>query len=197
VPVSHPDAAFEVPFATDLEFLDASELVVARRPGEDFLRFGLHGGSLDALPPLKGRGYDGRGILRTPDGRIGFWTNRGFRHAVAARTRYLPSGRVVTYRLDSGAFQTVWGRVFLDACIPNETRVRLHCVALDEPEGPELARLPPANSLGAVIHRPDLSPPMPPALLAPPTAGALPQTFHRRETGRELPWAPPAPGSSF
>lgn len=197
VPAQRPDAAFEVPFATDLEFLDASELVVARRPGEDFLRFGLHGDSLDALSPLKGRGYDGRGIVRTPDGRIGFWTSRGFRHAVAARVRYLQSGRVVTYRLDSGAFQTVWGRVFLDACIPNETRVRLHCVALDEPEGPELARLPPANSLGAVIHRPDLSPPMPPALFARPTDGALPQSFHRRETGRELPWAPPASDDPF
>jgi phage tail-like protein len=187
---------FAVPFATDLEFQigaradeqpDSFILVVARRPGENFKRFRLTAHSTDEMSPLKGRDYDGRGIVLTPDGRIGFWTARGFRHAVGARVRYLASGRVVSFRLDSGEFQTTWGRVFLDACIPKETEVRMHCVAADEPpEGATLARTPPANLVNLEIWRPDLSPPMPPLVLVPP---AVEQALHRRATGRELPWA--------
>lgn len=198
VPFKEPARAFAVPFATDLEFqtgaaihneeqAESVVLVVARRPGEDFKRFRLTAHSTDEMAALKGRGYDGRGIVCTPDGRIGFWTARGLRHAVAARVRYLSSGRVTTFRLDSGEFQTNWGRVFLDACVPKETELRLHCVAADEPpEGPALARTPPANLVNLEIWRPDLSPPMPPLSFVP---AAVPQTLHRRATGRELPWA--------
>jgi phage tail-like protein len=206
VPFKDPARAFAVPFATDLEFqtgaaahveeqAESFVLVVARRPGEDFKRFRLTAHSTDEMSPLKGRGYDGRGIVCTPDGRIAFWTARGVRHAVAARVRYLSSGRVTTFRLDSGEFQTTWGRVFLDACVPKETEVRLHCVAADEPpEGPALARTPPDNLVNLEIWRPDLSPPMPPLSLVPAEVG---QALHRRATGRELPWARFAAGDPF
>ncbi|MGH9769917.1 MAG: YncE family protein, partial [Blastocatellia bacterium] len=122
----NPGEAIEVKFATDIEFQTGDArmaracegagavLVVARRPGEDFLRFCVGDNQPAALPPLKARGYDGLGIALTPDGRIIFWTAAGPRHAVAARLRYLPRGRVITYRLDSGEFHTVWGRIFLD-----------------------------------------------------------------------------------
>lgn len=187
----------ETPRATDIEFQTDTILVVARSPHEDFRRFRISPAAVEELPPLKARGYDGRGIVRTPDGRIGYWTARGFRHAVAGRVRYAPRGRVTGFRLDSGEFHSVWGRLFLDACIPKGTRVRVHCVATDEPPAePSLARTPPANAATMEVIRPDLSPPMPPLSLVPgPDGVTLP--LHRKETGREIPWAAARPGDLF
>jgi phage tail-like protein len=177
------------PFATDLEFLPGPVLVVARLPREDFLQFRIGAASTEEMPPLKARDYDGLGIVRTPDHRIGFFTSRGFRHAVPARVKYQAAGRVVTYRLDSGAFRSVWGRLFLDACIPKDTDIRVSSVTADDPPDDEdtLPRRLPANVTEATIVRPDLSPPMPPESLAPIT---LFHPLHRRESGRELPFAP-------
>jgi phage tail-like protein len=185
--------AIGVQDATDLEFDGDGVLVVARAPGADFARLGE---GFEALP-LKARGYDGLGIARTPDGRIGFWTGEGFRHAVTARVRYAPAGRVTTYRLDSGAHQTQWGRLFVEACIPEGTDVRVHTATGDETsDQPAIPRRPPGNLVGRVIRRPDLSPPMPPAVLA-PGDGDVVWPLHRRETGRELPWARPAEDDPF
>jgi phage tail-like protein len=196
----NPSWAIEVKFATDIEFQTGGAgpahacegagavLVVARRPGEDFLRFCVGDSKPSVLPPLKARGYDGLGIALTPDGRIIFWTSAGPRHAVAARLRYLPSGRVITYRLDSGEFHTVWGRIFLDACIPKGTAVTVRCITADEPpEDAEIPRLRPANTQADPPH-PELSPPMPPQSLADQLKGLPAQLLHRRETGREAPW---------
>ncbi|HEV7374860.1 MAG TPA: phage tail protein [Pyrinomonadaceae bacterium] len=208
VPVLRPDRSFKAAFATDIEFLTgdagasgedakSSVMVIARRPGEDFLRQRLGPSSREEMPPLKGRDYDGRGIVCTPDGRIGFWTKKGFRHAVPARVRYVPVGRVTTFRLDSGEFHTVWGRLFLDACIPRDTEIRAHCITTDEPpESATLERTPPSNTATMTVPRPDLSPPMP-ALTLVPKAGEVRQRLHRRETGRELPWARHAENDPF
>lgn len=184
------------PFATDIEFLPGPVLVVSRLPREDFLRFRIGSASIEAMPPLKARDYDGLGIVRTPDDRIGFFTSHGFRHAVPARIRYRASGRVVTYRLDSGEFRTVWGRLFLDACIPKDTDIHVACVAADDPPEDEdtLPRRLPANVTEAVIARPDLSPPMPPDSLTP---ADITQPLHRRESGRELPFTPYGAGDAF
>jgi phage tail-like protein len=188
--------SLDIPFATDIEFLEGPVLVAARLAGQDFLRFRLGPEATEEVPPLKARDYDGLGIVRTPDGRIGFFTSRGFRHAVPARVRYLTSGQVTGFRLDSGEFRTVWGRLFLDACIPKDTDVRVEFAATDDPpedEDPIATELP-ANVVNAVISRPDLSPPMPPASLVP---SEITRTLHRRETGRELPFAPQAADDPF
>jgi phage tail-like protein len=205
VPLSHPEDAFMVPFATDLEFMPEGErqevtwlLVVARGIGQDFARYDVRPGTITQVGDLKARGYDGRGIVRAPDGRITYRTEQGiFRNAVTARTRYLRRGRVTTFQLDSGQFQTQWGRIFLDACIPKETEVRVVCTAIDEP--PEEATLPrtsPANSLTVTIHRPDLSPSMPPLSLI-PEPRAEGQRLHARVSGRELPWSRRGEGDLF
>jgi phage tail-like protein len=180
---------------------DNQVLVVARRPNEDFRRFCVGENepatSPPELPPLKARGYNGSGIVRAPDGRIGFWTDRGFRQAVAARLRYLPSGSVTTFRLDSGEFQTVWGRIFLDACIPKDTEIVVRCVTADEPpDEPLLAHSPPANTNADPPHK-NLSPPLPPQSLAAQLLKAPAQSLHRRESGRELPWVRPAEDDPF
>lgn len=189
--------AIPVSFATDIEFQTDDPiavrsctgqnqvLVVARCSGDDFLRFCIGESDPAELPPLKARGYDGLGIVRAPDGRIGFWTSLGFRHAVAARLRYLPAGNVTTFQLDSKEFYTVWGRLFLDACIPRDTEIAIRCITADEPlHEPEISRRPPKN-----IGDPEYTtPPLPTQSLAKQLEKAAAQSLHRRETGHELPW---------
>ena len=87
---------FESPYAADIEFDGAGSLVVARAPGDDFLRFQIANGTRAELPFLSASGYDGRGIVRTPDGKIAFFTAKGLRYAVPARLRYKRRGRVTT-----------------------------------------------------------------------------------------------------
>lgn len=196
--ISDPANAVEVEFATDLEFQtgdplltsvctsESSVLVVARRSGEDFRRFCVGPDKPAELPPLTARRYDGRGIVRVPDGRIGFWTDHGFRHAVAARQVYVSSGEVTTFRLDSGDFQTTWGRVFVDACIPKHTQILIRCLTTDDmPVDEPPAPLPPSNTEGKSKND-DF--PLPPATLEKQLVIAPAQLLHRRETGRELPW---------
>jgi phage tail-like protein len=185
--------------ATDLEFIveDGHDvLVVARRAGQGFTRLRIDGTAVVADAPLKARGYDGSGIVRTPDGRIGFWTDRGLREAVVARARFVDDGSVTTFRLDSDEYHTAWGRIFLDACVPAGCEVRVACATADDvTDEPAGVRVPPPN-LDSEIVRPDLSPPMPPASLAAVlSTGAQP--LHRRETGRELPWARFGLGDAF
>ncbi len=209
VKYDEPSEVNPVRFATDIEFQsndplmahvcagDNHVLVVARRAGEDFLRFCVGDNKPAELPPLKARGYDGAGVVRAPDGRIGFWTGQGFRQAVAARLRYLPSGSVTTFRLDSGEFQTVWGRIFLDACIPKDTEIVVRCLTADEPpDEPLLPRSPPANTNADPPHK-NLAPPLPPQSLAAQLIKAPAQSLHRRESGRELPWVRPAEDDPF
>lgn len=194
-----PGRVLRVPFATDVEWESDEILVVARRPGADFLRFSMRAGGSFAERPLRARGYDGLGIVRVPHaGRIGYGTAKGFRLAVLARLVYERRGRVTTYRLDSGEFQTVWGRLFLDACIPHGTAVRVHTAVADEVEEGDLplAWAPPENVeiSTVVIRRPDLTPPLPPASLAPAEGEEL-HPIHRRESGRERPFGEPLPGA--
>ena len=102
-----PDLA--APWATDLEWESDSVIVIARRPGADFLRYEISTGETVQLSSLRARGYDGLGIVATPEltdsakasgtsgcaaHRIGYWTANGFRSAVGARLVYERVGRV-------------------------------------------------------------------------------------------------------
>ncbi|MBB3063125.1 phage tail protein I [Microbulbifer rhizosphaerae] len=194
VPLAAPADAFDVPWASALVRLatplgSGDILVVARRPGEDFLRFNIEAGAQSEMPHLKARHYDGRGLVVTPEGDVAYWSPSGLRRATLARVRYENRGLVTSFQLDSGDFQTQWGRLFIDACLPRGTRVTARCLVLDEiPETVEpLERTPPDNVIGMTIPRPDLSPPMPPELLLDNLPGV--QNFYRRPAGNELPWA--------
>jgi phage tail-like protein len=197
-PVDHPDQAFAVPYSTDLAFVDdpaGAILVLARMPGDDFLRYTVSDQGRDEMPPLTAAGYDGRGIRRAPDNRILYWSPMGLRYAIPARLKYLDTGRVTTFRLDSGDFYTTWGRVFIDGCIPQGTDLRISCVAMDEPpDGATLPRTPPANLGSMVILRPDLSPPMIPVSAIPATVQF---PLYRRDTGPEQPWVRFAANDTF
>lgn len=190
----HPP--IEAPWATDLEWESDDVLVAARYPGQDLPRWRVSASGVEQRLPLVARGYDGGGIVRTPDGRIGYWSAKGFRTAAVARVRYAQRGVVVTWRLDAGDYQAPWGRLFLDACIPAGSAVRVFTLTSDESfDEPSLLRLPPGNQVRAEVRRPDLSPPMPPRSLYPDDPAWSP--LHRRESGRELAWVQPEPGDPF
>src|SRR6478735_3167742 len=101
-------ASFAQPFCTDLEIESTAAadnggvLVLAQRPGEDFLRLQIErSGPPKALPGLIAPHYDGRGIARAPDARVAYWTAQGLRHAAPARARYRQSGLVFGFALDA------------------------------------------------------------------------------------------------
>ncbi|HEX5703546.1 MAG TPA: phage tail protein [Pyrinomonadaceae bacterium] len=212
VKLSNPTYVVDEKFATDLDFQTSdptltgvctakdSVMVIARRPADDFARYCVGEKKPIKLRPLTARGYDGLGIVRTPDGQIGFRTGQAFRQAVAARLRYYTKGSVTTFALDSGEFQTIWGRLFLDACIPKDTEITVRCITADEPPQEPT----PPSSLPKNIKDPSLLPrPLDnPPLMAPPTLvsqlkAAPPQTLHQRVTGYEQPWVRRAEHDSF
>lgn len=194
--------------ASDLAFLSGSDaaevLVVARGPGDersapDFLRITItaEGTSTDVLAA---RGYDGRGIVRAPDDRVVYFGSRGLRHAVAARPRYPKRGRVTSFRLDSGEFHTRWGRIFIDACVPRRTALRVHAITCDDPPGPAtgdwpIPRTPPSHAEWFELEQ-DGEPPLPPAHLVPK---CIDGELVERSNGCELPWVvhPPDVGPPF
>lgn len=187
VPVNTPDDAFLIPYAQAIKLLDNKVLVVARRVSEDFLRFELEPGAQTELPHLKARHYDGRGIVVTPDGDVAYWSKNGLLRATLARVRYETEGSLTSFQLDSGNFQTQWGRLFIDACIPRGTSVTARCLVLDEvPEtATAMAHTPPENMIGLTINQPHLTL-LPPAILIANVTHK--HTFHQRRHGKEIPW---------
>jgi phage tail-like protein len=183
-----PEVSARITQVSDFEFQSESVAVLARAKGQSFLRLPLDG-TRTRIADLDARRYDERGIVRCPDGRIGFWTDRGFREAAEPRAVHTSHGRVTTYRLDSGAWQTTWGRLFVDACVPKEANLRVHCATADEPpDEPALNRTPPP-SWAKRVHHAELSPPMPPVSFEPDASEFL--TLYRRDSGREQPWSSP------
>ncbi len=195
--LTDPVNPIQIAYASDMVFVDEHILVVARRSAEDFLRFEINRDGRSELPHMKARHYDGRGIVMTPDGHVAYWSDTGLRRATLARVRYQTHGRITSFRLDSREFQTQWGRLFIDACIPRGTRVTVRCLCLDEV--PETAALLPHtlpdNVLEISILPSDLAS-MPPEKLISNLGGEA-QNFYRRHNGREIPWQPCATDTAF
>jgi phage tail-like protein len=187
-------------WASGIALDGAGNVVIAGPPGDDFRSIAAGGVSAEN-PPLDARNYDGRGITRTPDGRIGYWTSAGFRLAVAARLAYAPAGYVDVFELDGGDYRQRWGRVFLDACIPDGTSVEIACVTADDepgiyaPNGDSVPRIVPANVDPANPNVPLATPPLVAADLAPAPGATHPVRY--REVGREVPWLSRDPGDPF
>lgn len=202
----------DVPGATDLDVSPDGVLIVARDPmrpaGEGnaaaiparpFRRFtALEGGGWQEIEPLSADRYDGGAVSVAPDGGVGYTTERGMAWTAGSAARYVAEGHVVSYRLDSGSYRTRWGRVFLDACLPSGTDLRLQCLTsdVDVVVGP-LTEAPPARG-GRVTHPEQKSPDLPPAAGwhdDPLAAAWLP--LHHRTTGREWPWAQVPSGDRY
>ena len=203
IPVSAQSGsrAVDAPHASDIELDGEGRLVVARGPDQPFEQWTLADVTArDVL--LRAARYDGRGIVRTPEGAIGYWTTSGgFRLTVEARRAYVASGHVDCFALDGGAYRQEWGRVFVEACIPRGTSVEVGFVTSDdEPDaadivGPSIDRVAPANVDELDV---DMPPPLPPLVAAKRvTELAATWPMHRRETGSELPWVSPRGSDRF
>jgi phage tail-like protein len=158
-------APVDVDLATDLTTDAEGAIVVAPAAGARSLgRFIARGSVLVPTEPLDAAGYDGGGIALTQDGRIAYTTSSGLRLAIRGRLRYASEGRVITFRLDSGSYGTRWGRIFLDADVPNGTA--LHCtLRTSDDEDAAAINHSTADPAGCDPYRPDLSPALPPPRL--------------------------------
>ena len=195
--VTRPDGRgrLPVPGATDLDLDAAGLLVVARRPGQSFVRFRADGHGWAAVEPLRAEEYDGGAIATAPDGRLAYTSARGWRWTSESAARHVPSGSVLSYRLDAGAYRTRWGRVFVEACLPAGTRLSLRFVTTDEDQVREPVEAAPAGRGSAPFPHPDATPPLPSrALLDQLSAPVAP---FRRPLGSELPWDRTDPSDPF
>jgi phage tail-like protein len=195
--VTRPDGSgrLPVPGATDIELDAEGLLVVARRPGQSFLRFRPDGNGWAAAEPLQAEGYDGGAVSATPDGRMAYTSRRGWRWTSGSAARHVASGSVLTYRLDAGDYRARWGRVFLDACLPAGTGLALRFVTTDEDDVRDPVEPTPAGRGGSRVRRPEATPPMPSRPLLDQLTSAVP--VFRRPRGSELPWQEADPSNPF
>ncbi|MEO1058357.1 MAG: phage tail protein, partial [Actinomycetota bacterium] len=126
--------------------------------------------------PLDASGYDGGGLVTMPSGRIGYLTSRGVRVAVGLPVTYLPEGTCTTYRLDSGRPRNVWGRMFVEACLPEGTELYVGASTSDDEHASAIAMAPPVPARCAPVGEPSGSPPLPPERLTP----VADRRLHRR-----------------
>lgn len=149
-----PLSVLALPGATEIALLarpGAVELVAAKAQGQPLDRHLLAPEGVQRLASLEGRGYDGRGLLALPEGRALFFGRFGAAdprpmRASPQRRRFVPSGEVLAFRLDSGRAGNRWGRLFLEACLPDGTAIRPEVGTSDvDDEAPPLPRIAPAN----------------------------------------------------
>ncbi|GAB2708151.1 phage tail protein [Aliiglaciecola aliphaticivorans] len=178
----------EVPFACDILATPDDIIVVAGAPNADFQRFRVTPNSISRMPHLQASYYDGRGIALDPFGKVVYWSVKGLMYATVAKIHYANQGRLVCFRLDNNEMQRHWGRVFIDACLPVGTSVKLGFIVSDEQlKGPQIAASAPQNIGEYELNRPDLTPPLP-SLIAVDQV-SVNQKLHRRSQNRELPWS--------
>ena len=140
--------------------------------------------------PLDATGYDGAGIVVTRDGRIGYFTaDGGFRLSVITAVTYATEGSCTTYRLDSGTPRNRWGRVLLEACVPDGTGLSVATTSTDDDDLAPVGLSSPSPA--ACTPATTKSPPLVPAALDSVPAEPL-QPVHRRPQP-VTPWWRPDP----
>lgn len=178
----------DVPFATDILAAQDDVIVVAGAVNGDFQRFRISSNSIAQMPHLNARYYDGRGIALDPLGNIAYWSHKGLMNATVAKIKYVSHGRFISFRLDNQEMQRRWGRIFIDACLPVGTQLKLGYIVSDEHlSGTQIPATPPQNFGEYELIRPDLTPPLPSHLALNNTD--VRQSLHRRSQHRELPWS--------
>ena len=175
---------------TDL-VLTGDGVLLTGGPGAPLRRFRIGPGApngVHELEPLAAPAFDGGALAVAPDGRIAFTRPGGHGWTGGSQAVHMTSGRVIGYRLDSGAYRTRWGRVFVDACVPRGAAVRARFLTTDEDGVADPVEPVAARGAGAV-YRPDLTPPLPSAGALVDADGRPAVPLFRRATGREWPWA--------
>jgi len=183
--------------ATDVEVDGAGRVVVAGPAGADLSRFVIDSDAAGTARPLRAPHYDGRGLARAPDGRIAFWSGSGLRTAYPARVRYVTDGTVVTFALDGGGYGQRWGRIFLDACLPTGTSLRVACLTADEPPDGQTPDPAAGHPMGVDLTDIDALPPGPPLPPDDPLARLQPGGPVYRRGPAELPWTRRDPGDEL
>ena len=180
--------------ATDLDLGPDGLLVVGVAAGAALRRFQLdtqHGSaSVAELEPAEALDYDGGAVSIAPSGRIGFTTAAGFGWTSGSAARHATSGSVVSYRLDSGAYRTRWGRLFLDACLPPGTAAGVRFVTTDDDVVLDPVDPRPPDRGARAVPDPEATPPLAPVHLL--DVAAPESAVFRRPTGSERPWLPAA-----
>ena len=134
----HLGGSLAAPFCTDFVIerpakpADPRVFVLAQRPGEELVRMQMDGITPTLLRGLIAPHYDGRGIALAPDARVAYWTAQGLRHAAPARAHYRQSGFVFGFALDSDQDQSNWGRLVVEACVPEGTQIRFWAFTRDD-----------------------------------------------------------------
>ncbi len=197
--------AFDVGGASDLVVDADGAVVVAPCPtgGATWLRRFVPGADRgpngwSRAHPLDAGGYDGSGLVLTRDGRIGYFADvpgAGFRLAVAGRVDYETDGTCLTYRLDSGVPRNAWGRVLVEACLPEGTACLVGTVTTDDEFETAVPPLPPEPA-ACEPATPAATPALPPARLVPDPAG-VDGGLHRRPAPVTPWWTDPDGFATF
>jgi phage tail-like protein len=197
--IAKPDGSvlLELSFATDLDAGANGLLVIGGPPGQPLRRFQLDGSAVTELEPAEALNYDGGAVCIAPDGRIAFTTKNGYGWTSGSAAQHIHSGSVVTYRLDSTAYRTRWGRLFVDACLPAGTWVGVRFVTTDDDVNVDpIEPAAPARGVRADPD-PDATPPLVPRHLLDAAEVDPPVNLYRRPNGDERPWLPVAEASGF
>ena len=192
--VARPDGTVlrQLDGAVDLDLDPGGRLVVAFGPGLPIRDYLLDGDVLVEREPLLAPGFDGEAVAIAPNGRVAFTTAHGYAWTAGSAARHHPSGRVVTYRLDSHAYRTRWGRVFVGACLPPGASIGLRFLTTDADDVLDPIPATPPERGTVEISTPDATPPQAPAHLLEAAGQTEPHVPYRRPNGSELPW--PRPG---
>lgn len=187
--VARPDGRIELELdqATDIDVGEDQVLVLAGRPNQGFRRFAPGERGWVELEPLGAPGYDGGAVTHTPAGRIAYTTQAGIGTTTGSRAHYGRKGTVTSYRLDSGAYGTRWGRMFLDACLPPHTAVRARFLTSDDDTVPDPIEPDPGTPGEAYPPLPSAAA-LAQALDETRAAGTASGAIFRRPTGREDAW---------
>ena len=184
--------------ASDIAVDATGAVVVAPCPGDPgagmLRRLAPTAAGWNREEPLDAAGYDGRGIVATADGRIAYSTAAGIRLAVRARVDYLLEGTCTTYRLDSGTPRNRWGRLTIEACIPDGTECLVATVSADDEFATEAAHALPDPRPDCPTPVASTLAPLPPPFLALESAMRL-GGLHERG-GPLTPWWPSDGGAT-
>lgn len=180
---------------TDLDAGKDGLLVIGTRPGQPLRRFQVAGDTVTELEPVEAIGYDGGAVALAPNGRIAFTTPAGYGWTSGSAARFVSEGRLLTYRLDSGAYLTRWGRLFVDACQPPGTTLGVRFVTTDDDVVLDPAPAAAPDRGDRAVPDPGATPPLAPLHLL---AAADPEVpLYRRPNGSERPGRPYADGDDL
>ncbi len=94
------------------------------------------------------RYFDGRALFVGKENKVWGTTTNGIYPLSRANTKRVTQGRVETYALDSQKIACQWHRVFIDACVPVDTKIEVAARVSDAVPDSRIPREPPRQAYG-------------------------------------------------